>query len=85
MDTNGSGNATFAAVTEVVDTFRDPEQLATLSFKALECVTLGWWTLSQERIPAPWTRWSGETDEPSARQLASCSVASGRMSKVLRT
>lgn len=61
-----AGKRHFATAAEVADASQDPERLATLSYQALECVSLGWWTLTQERVPPPWTDWEQQTDDASA-------------------
>jgi hypothetical protein len=63
-----AGKRHFATAAEVADAFRDPERLATLSYEALECVALGWWTLTQELVPAPWTDWERQKDDEGRRE-----------------
>jgi hypothetical protein len=61
-----AGRRYYTTAAEVADAFRDPERLASLSLEALECVSLGWWTLTQEHVPAPWTDWGQMRDDASA-------------------
>ncbi|KAB5515020.1 hypothetical protein GE09DRAFT_1161225 [Coniochaeta sp. 2T2.1] len=74
-----AGKRDFDTVAEVADAFRDGERMATLSYKALECVALGWWTYHQDRVPAPWEDWEEDKNsDPCADPAATLLARMGR-------
>lgn len=49
-------------IPEVVDKFKD--DLSSLSYAVVECISLNWWTMEQECAPAPWAEdWGGNTGD----------------------
>lgn len=51
---------------EVVEEFQDGEQLVELGYEGLECISLNWWRIVQDRGAMPWDDWGfGEEDKGS--------------------